>query len=159
VVSVPAGVRGRRAILSLQFLLCALPAAGDGPAWYARGEAGQAVTVPWLGARLGRVLQDGPLALDLGAGGSFGGRGFVTLTGGLEVRAFASDRVSPFARVEGGVMSRSMEGSNGVFSLGGGLAVRLSRAWSVRAGLMRSLQVSDSLSGPDYAYLGLETRW
>ena len=150
-----------RIALAVLCVACAAPVAAEDmyPARYARAEAGVAVEVPWLAARIGRTLSGGALALDLGAGGSFEGRGFLTLTGGLEARAFTRSRVSPFARAEGGLLSQSRAGISGVVSLGGGLSLRLDREWSARAGLMRSLQVSDVLVGPDYAFLGVERRW
>jgi hypothetical protein len=137
-----------------------LPAeAQDPPARYVRTEGGVAVEVPWFAARVGRALRGGALAVDAGVGGSLTGRGYLSLTGGLEARFRSEKRVSPFARLEVGFMSQSQGQSYGVVSLGAGLSFRLDRSWSARVGLMRSLQIEDSVSGPDWVFVGMEYRW
>lgn len=141
-------------------LACAAPAvAQEVPTWYARGDVGQAVEVPWLGARVGRIAGGGSVGLDLGLAGSPEGRGFIALTGGLEGRIAPRRRVSPFGRLEIGAMSQSQGRAYGVVSLGGGLAVRLVPSWALRAGFMYSLRLADSIYGPDFVFVGMEYRW
>ncbi len=141
-------------------LACAAPvAAQDPPTWYARGDVGQAVEVPWLGVRVGRVEDEGSVGLDLGFAGSPEERGWVALTGGLEGRIESRRRVSPFGRLEVGAMAQHSGRAYGVVSLGGGLAVRVHRSWALRAGFMYSLHLGDSIHGPDYVFVGTEYRW
>jgi hypothetical protein len=137
----------------------ALPAGGQElPKSYVRGDLGQAVEVPWLGLHAGRTAQEGAVGLDLGLSGS-PGEGVMAFTAGLEVRAASARLVSPFGRLELGGLVASRGGPWGVVSLGGGLAVRVSRSWALRAGLMYSLDAGDSIHGPDYAFVGIEYRF
>lgn len=150
-----------RLALVLPCLTAVPPAAQaqDPPARYVRAEGGIAVETPWFAARVGRAVRDGTLAVDAGVGGSPTGRGYLSLTGGFEARFRSEKKVSPFGRLEVGYMSQSHGLSYGVVSLGAGLSFRLDRAWSARVGLMRSLQIGDSISGPDWAFVGVEYRW
>ena len=148
-----------RILLVACFLLAAVPAAAEEiPSWYARAEGGQAVSVPWLGGRVGRVFDDS-FSVDVGAGGSPEGRGAVAVTGGLEARALTRHRLSFFTRAETGVLASPSGDAFLVVSLGGGLAVRLDPRWSLRGGFARSLKIGDSVRGPDTVYVGLERRW
>ena len=148
-------MRGMMVVLALAW---AAPAAGDDlSGWFVRAEAGQAVEVPWVAARVGRILSGGSLALDASVSGS-PGQAIVSVTGGVEARAWHRHRVSPFCRFEMGALAESRGRSYAVLSAGGGLAVRLDPSWSLRVGLVRSFQ-GDGLLGPDYGFVGIERRW
>jgi len=148
-----------RVLLSVLLFIGALPAAGqEFPDWYVRGDMGQAVEVPWLGLRAGRTADEGAVGLDLGLSGS-PGEGVMAFTGGFEGRVAPRSLVSPFGRLEMGGLVASRGGLYGVVSLGGGLAVRVSRSWAVRAGFTYSLHAGDSIHGPDYVFVGIERRF
>jgi hypothetical protein len=123
---------------------------------YVRAEIGPAVDVLWLEARVGRALGDGPAALDVGVGGS---EGVVDVTGGLEVRTDPDADFSLFGRLDLGILAESRGTTHGVVNLGGGVAVRLNRAWSARLGVSRGLALGDGVLGPDRVYVGMEYRW
>ena len=149
----------------------ALPAtAQDFPTWYARGQLGGAeihgsgglqdasLNALWFGGRVGRAFgESGAVALDVGLGRGSSEGGFWTYTGGLELRAFARSRVSPYVRLEMGYMT-DHAGPSFVGVLGGGLTVRLTESWALRAGAMSGGHASDG-SGPVGAHVGVEIRW
>ena len=161
----------RRALLVLVLVICALPAgAQDFPTWYTRGELGGAeihgsgglqeasLNALWFGGRVGRAFGErGIIALDVGLARGSSEGGFTTYTGGLELRAFARSRVSPFVRLEMGYMTDHV-GPSFVGGLGGGLTVRLNESLALRAGAMSNSHASDGL-GPVGAYVGVEYRW
>lgn len=159
----------------LLFALClagAVPALAQDlyPAWYARGELGVTeihgtpdlaeadLDSPWFGARVGRAFgQSGIFALDAGVAGSSADGGFVTVTGGLELRAFARSRVSPFFRLETGYMDESLGGCF-VIGWGAGLSFRVSDPVSLRAGALLCAHCWEG-TGPVVASVGVEYRW
>jgi hypothetical protein len=145
-----------RATVAVLLLGLAASAVGDDlRGWYARGEGGQAVDVPFGAIRVGHSLP-GHVWVDAGLEA---GDGFTTLTAGLEVRAAAEKPVFLFARTEVGPLAASGGQKYLVASLGAGLGVRLAERWSARAGFTRSLQLGDSVLGPDSLQAGLEYRW
>lgn len=161
-----------RAALLVLCLACATPAAGQDlfPAWYARGELGATeihgthdlleadLDDSWFGARVGRAFGwEGTFALDLGVAGSPADGGFVTVTGGFEARTFARSRVSPFLRLEAGLL----DGSPGLCAMtgwGGGVTFRVIRPVSLRAGVLFGGHCSGG-RGPVAASVGVEYRW
>ena len=161
----------KRAVLVLVLATCALPAAAqDFPTWYARGELGGAeihgsgglqeasLNALWFGGRVGRAFGErGLFAFDVGLARGSSEGGFSTYTAGLELRAFARSRVSPFVRLEMGYMTDHV-GPSFVGGLGGGLTVRLNESLALRAGAMSNSHASDGL-GPVGAYVGVEYRW
>ncbi len=162
-----------RALLVLVLVTCALPAAAqDFPTWFARGELGGAeihgsgglqeasLNALWFGGRVGRAFGErGFFALDVGLARGSSDGGFATYTGGLEFRAFARSRVSPYARLELGRMTEESLGPCVVVSLGGGVSVRVNKSMAVRVGAMTGGHCFDGGMGPDGAFVGVEFRW
>jgi hypothetical protein len=161
-----------RILLVTAFLAGAAPTVAQDmyPAWYARGELGAAeihgssdlaevdLDSPWLGARIGRAFgRRGIFALDAGVAVSAADGGFVSATGGLELRAFARGRVSPFLRLEAGYMDDRLGGCV-VVGWGGGLSFRVSDPISLRAGVLVCAHCWDG-AGPVVASGGVEYRW
>ena len=161
-----------RAALSVLCLACAAPVAGQElfPTWYARGEFGATeihgthdlleadLDDRWVGARVGRAFEwIGTFALDAGVAGSSAGGGFVTVTVGFEARAYARSRVSPFLRLEAGLLSDSA-GECSVSGWGGGVSFRVVDPVSLRAGILFCDHCAGD-GGPVVASVGVEYRW
>lgn len=151
---------------------CAAPSAAQDlfPAWFVRGALGATenhgthdlqeadLDSSWLEARVGRAFGwKGTFALDAGVAGSSGDGGFVSVTGGLEARALARSRVSPFLRLEAGFLNDSLGGCF-VIGWGGGVAFRVVDPISLRAGVLLCDHCSDG-TGPVVAQVGVEYRW
>ncbi len=158
--------------LAVLCVTCAAPAAAQElyPTWYVRGEFGASeihghpdrleadLDSPWGGGRVGRAFgRSGILAVDGGVAGSSADGGFFTATGGLELRAFARSRASPFVRLEAGFLSDTV-GDCFVAGWGTGLSVRVVDSVSLRAGFLFCSHCLDG-HGPVVASLGLEYRW
>ena len=169
----------RRALLVLLLVTAALPAAAqDFPAWltrgewFVRGEIGAAeihgtgglsdadLDSLWRGVRVGRAFgEDGMIAFDIGLARGSSDGGFRTSTGGLELRAFARSRVTPFIRLELGSMTDRL-GWCGMGGVGGGVTIRVSGPLALRAGAMSNGHCEgDHSHGPSGAFVGVDLRW
>ncbi len=169
----------KRAVLVLMLVTCALPAAAaEFPAWltrgewFVRGEIGAAaihgtggvsdanLDSLWRGARAGRAFgEDIMIAFDLGLARGSSDGGFRMYTGGLELRAFARSRVTPFVRLEMGLMTDRLGGC-GLGGVGGGLTVRVRGPLALRAGAMFNSHCEGAHShGPSGAFVGVDLRW
>jgi hypothetical protein len=156
-----------RMFLAVLFVACAAPVGAQVlfPARYVRGGLGAAeihgssdLDDGWFGARVGRAFgESGTFALDLGAARSSADGGFFTATVGLELRAFARRRISPFGRLELGFLNDEV-GDCLVGGWGGGLSVRVTDPLSLRAGVLLCSHCSDG-TGPVVASVGVEYRW
>ncbi len=160
-----------RSVVCVICLMCAAPAvAQEYPAFYVRGELGGAemhgtegfggadLSSLWGGVRVGRAFgRKSFFALDVGAAGGSSDGGFNTVTGGLELRAYPGNYISPFVRLEAGRSNESLGGCTTV-GLGGGLSARLTRALSVRGGVLVSAHCWEG-AGPFVASVGVEYRW
>lgn len=141
----------------LLFLVYAAPAMSDElSGQYARAEGGLTVVTLFGGGRIGRVLSNPAIAVDVGLGG---GQRFAMLTGALEVRLAPRKIVTPYLRGEVGGMIIRRGGSSLTATVGAGLAVRIDRRWTVRGGFSRGLRHADGVRGPDSIQVGLEYRW
>lgn len=130
----------------------------------AGGEArnhGRSEGAPWFEVRVGRALAGGALSLDLGlaasgVGSASHGPAFGTATLGLEGLPLPRHTVSPFARVELGLLAEDEYGGT-LASIGGGVAVRVGPRLSLRVGL--SIGNHDGQNGPNSYYGGVQYRW
>lgn len=115
---------------------------------------------PSIAARVGRTLgRSRILALDFGLNAARADEGFVSGVLGVEARAFPRGAVSPFLRVETGVLAEE-SAAYAVLGGGGGLAFRLSDRLALRASLMLSDHGwSTGGGGPKVLQVGLEYRW
>jgi hypothetical protein len=82
--------------------------------------------------------------------------GYLSLTAGLEALPFPRAVVSPFARVEAGVLAEPEFGGY-VAGVGGGLSIRLNDRLSLRGGA--SWGVHGDVEGPVVYYGGFQLRW
>lgn len=115
---------------------------------------------PSLAARVGRTLGGSRIfAVDFGLNAARADEGFVSGVLGVEARAFPHRAVSPFLRVESGVLAEEFTAYL-VLGGGGGLAFRLSDRLALRASVMLSDHGwSTGGGGPKVVQLGLEYRW
>jgi hypothetical protein len=134
--------------------------------WYLRGEAGTADIHGrsewdgWLAGRVGRAFgASRAFSADAGLALSGADEDYVSATAGFEALFVPNARVSPFVRVEAGLLAEP-EFSGLVLGAGGGLAVRVSRRFALRAGATWSTHGNgEGGGGPVHAGLALEYRW
>jgi hypothetical protein len=151
----------RLRFLALAVVLASPAAAGEHP-WFAQLQGGHATlhewdpSGAWWEGRVGRSFSSGVLAADLGLVLSGSAESYASITGGFEVLPFPRALVSPFARVEAGLMWEPEYGGF-IAGAGGGLAVRLSDRLSLRGGA--SWGGHGDTSGPTVYYGGARVRW
>jgi hypothetical protein len=148
-------------LLALTVALAA-PAAAEDRRWFAQLQAGHATlhewdpSGSWYEGRVGRSVSGGVLSADLGLVLSGSAEDYASLTTGVEVLPFPKALVSPFARLEAGVMWEPEYGGY-IAGAGGGLAVRLNDRLSLRGGA--SWGYHGGVVGPTVYYGGLQVRW
>lgn len=155
------------AVLILSSALLAAPTgAQDLRGFYLRGEAGSSDIHQrgdwsgWFAGRLGRGFGERRLfSADVGLAFSGTDEGYVSATAGLEGLLLPRARLSPFIRLEAGMLVEP-EFAGLVVGAGGGLALRLSDRLRLRAGVTWSTHGSgEGGGGPVHAGAGLEYRW
>ena len=154
----------QRLIPILIVLLLATPqllsAQDDVDRWFARFAAGSTRLheyndqSAWFESRVGRGFGRQFVSLDVGFAGC--AAGFGSLTSGLEFKPIPQARVSPYARVEAGVLGESDFGG-GVYGIGAGIALRLQPRAGLRFGT--ALNSHGGQRGPVSFYGGFEFRW
>ncbi len=98
-------------------------------------------------------------SVDLGVNAALADEGFVSGVLGLEARAWPQGTVSPFVRLEGGLIFEESAGYS-LLGVGGGVAVRLKPNLSLRASAMSSGDAfAEGAGGPKVFQVGLEYRW
>ena len=152
----------RLTVLGLVLVLTASAAAAEDRRWFAQLQAGRATlhdwdpSGRWYEGRVGRSFSGRVLSADLGLVLSGAAEDYASLGAGFEVLPFPRAIVSPFARVEAGVMWEPESGGY-IAGVGGGLAVRLDDRLSLRGGA--SWGVHGDVEGPVVYCGGLQFRW
>lgn len=154
-----------RALALAIVVLGSAPAmAQEGP-WVLRADVGWADIHdspdrgPSGSLRLGRAMGASRiLSLDLGVNAGLADEGFVSGVLGLEARGWPQGTVSPFARLEGGVIIEESAGY-GLLGVGGGLVVRLKPSLSLRASAMFAGHAFPEGVGPTVFQVGIEHRF
>jgi hypothetical protein len=152
----------RASVLGLVLVLAASTAVAGERRCVGRFQAGSATihewgpSGGWGEARVGRSFADDLLAADVGLAFSSADEGYLSLTAGLEALPFPRAVVSPFARVEAGVLAEPEFGGY-VAGVGGGLSIRLNDRLSLRGGA--SWGVHGDVEGPVVYYGGFQLRW
>jgi hypothetical protein len=97
-------------------------------------------------------------SLDLGVNAALADEGYVSGDLGLEARAWPRGTVSPFVRLEGGLIFEESAGYS-LLGVGGGVAVRLKPSLSLRASAMFAEHAFPEGAGPKVFQVGIEYRW
>jgi hypothetical protein len=156
----------KRVLSILLVAVCARTAAAQDtinePRWSVRTTFGSArihkwdERADWFEVRVGRRIRSGLASVDVGIGGSGAPSPFTSLTTGLEIQPWRQRQVSPFLRGEIGFLGES-DFAGIVGGIGGGVIVRLSRRFGLRAG--GALNSHGVTKGPVTSYGGIEYRW
>ena len=152
----------RVSLLALTVVLMASAAAAEDRRWFARVQAGSAKlhewdpSGTWYECRVGRSFSGPVLSADFGLVLSGAAEDYASLTAGFEVLPFPRAVVSPFARVEAGVLGEPEYGGY-VAGIGGGLTARLNDRLSLRGGATWGLH--GDVEGPVVYHGGLQVRW
>ena len=152
----------RVSLLALMVVFTASAATAEDRRWFAQFQAGRATLHEWdpggawYEGRFGRSFSGRVLSADLGMVLSGAAEDYASLTAGFEVLPFPRGVLSPFARVEAGVMWEPEYGGY-IAAAGGGLALRLNDRLSLRGSATWGLH--GDVEGPVVYSGGLRVRW